>query len=82
MVEIDNTTKAYCRVFPDSDVVVEIGRTSIPIKVHCPNAPYEGLTIDLTLNNSLIEDKVTFSMNQLYFIPDGNSRYFAITVDR
>lgn len=80
MVEVNNNVKATCTVSPNTNVAVEVGRTSIPIRVHCPNAPYDSLDVGIALNDANLGNKVTLSMSSLNFIPDRNSRYFTITV--
>jgi hypothetical protein len=80
MVEVNNMVKATCTVSPNTNVAVEVGRTSIPIRVHCNNAPYESLDIGIAINDDTLGNKVTLSQSSLNFIPDRNSRYFTISI--
>jgi hypothetical protein len=80
MVEVNNLVKATCTVSPNTNVAVEVGRISIPIRIYCANAPYDSLDVGIALSNDTLGNKVTLSQSSLNFIPDRNSRYFTISV--
>jgi hypothetical protein len=67
-------------VTPNENLIITAGTSSVPILVHTNYAPNNDVTIQLTLSNTQLEEKVTVSNTVLNYIPDKNSAYFTISV--